>query len=83
MDAEAAAPEGTTAAFTSLGLDALPPREMAGRAEQVGELKAGLGAANTLALSVLAGAFIAMGAIFATTVTAGGTRRRGDRLRLR
>ena len=72
MDAEAAAPEGTTAAFTSLGLDALPPREMAGRAEQVGELKAGLGAANTLALSVLAGAFIAMGAIFATTVTAGG-----------
>ena len=32
-----------------------------------------MSAANTFALSVLAGAFIAMGAIFATTVTAGGS----------
>jgi formate transporter len=54
-------------------LDALPPREMAQKAEDVGRAKAGMGAADTFALAVLAGAFIAMGAIFATTVTAGGT----------
>jgi formate transporter len=53
-------------------LDALPPPDMARKAEQVGETKARLGAANTLALGVLAGAFIALGAVFATTVTAGG-----------
>jgi formate transporter len=58
--------------FTSAGLDALPPAEMARKAEQVGVAKAGMSTANTLALSVLAGAFIALGAIFATTVTAGG-----------
>src|SRR5579859_203023 len=45
---------------------------MARKAEEVGETKVGLSAANTLALGVLAGAFIALGAIFATTVTAGG-----------
>jgi formate/nitrite transporter len=59
-------------AFTPAGLDALPPVEMARRAEQVGVAKAGMSAANTLALSVLAGAFIAMGAVFSTTVVAGG-----------
>jgi formate transporter len=58
--------------FTLTGLDALPPVEMARKAEHVGVAKAGASAANTFALSVLAGAFIAMGAIFATTVTAGG-----------
>jgi formate transporter len=58
--------------FRPSALDALPPREMARKAEQVGETKAGLGAANTFALGVLAGAFIALGAVFATTVTAGG-----------
>jgi formate/nitrite transporter len=52
--------------------DALPPREMARAAEGVGRAKASMSAANTFALAVLAGAFIAMGAIFATTVTAGG-----------
>ncbi len=61
-----------TASFAPGGFDALPPLEMARKAEQVGESKAGMSAANTLALGVLAGAFIAMGAIFATTVTAGG-----------
>jgi formate transporter len=59
--------------FTPGGLDALPPAEMARRAEQVGVVKAGMSTANTFALSVLAGAFIALGAIFATTVTAGGS----------
>ena len=44
---------------------------MARRAEQVGVGKAEMSTADTLALSVLAGAFIALGAIFATTVTAG------------
>ncbi len=58
--------------FTPAGLDALPPLEMARKAEHVGVVKAGMSTANTLALSVLAGAFIALGAIFATTVTAGG-----------
>ena len=58
--------------FTSAGLDALPPVEMARRAEQVGVVKAGMSTANMFALAVLAGAFIALGAIFATTVTAGG-----------
>jgi formate transporter len=56
-----------------VGLDAVPPAGMARKAEDVGEAKAGMSAANTLALGVLAGAFIAMGAIFATTVTAGGS----------
>jgi formate transporter len=56
-----------------VGLDAVPPAGMARKAEEVGEAKAGLSSANTLALGVLAGAFIAMGAIFATTVTAGGS----------
>jgi formate transporter len=52
--------------------DALPPREIARKAEEVGCAKTGMSAANTFALAVLAGAFIAMGAMFATTVTAGG-----------
>jgi formate/nitrite transporter len=58
--------------FTPVGLDALPPVEMARKAEQVGVVKAEMSTASTLALSVLAGAFIALGAIFATTVSAGG-----------
>jgi len=52
--------------------DALPPPEMARKAEAVGDKKAALGGADTFALAVLAGAFIALGAVFATTVTAGG-----------
>ena len=57
--------------FPSGSLDALPPPTMARRAEDVGRAKAEMGTANLLALSGLAGAFIAMGAVFATTVTAG------------
>jgi formate transporter len=59
--------------FTPTGLDALPPPQMARRAEDVGVAKAGISAMNTFVLGILAGAFIAMGAIFATTVTAGTT----------
>ncbi len=67
-DATPAAP-----AFPGGGLDALPPAEMARRAADVGRVKATMPIASMFALAVLAGAFIAMGAIFATTVTAGGT----------
>ncbi len=51
--------------------DALLPPEMAQKAENAGVAKANLGKWRMLALAVLAGAFIAMGAIFATTVTTG------------
>ena len=44
---------------------------MAKKAEQVGVAKAGLDAATTFALAVLAGAFIAVGAVFATNTLAG------------
>ena len=52
--------------------DAFLPPEMAQRAEHVGIAKTELAVGETIALGILAGAFIAMGAIFATTVTAGG-----------
>jgi formate transporter len=51
--------------------DALLPPQMAAKAEQIGVAKAGLSAVSTLTLAVLAGAFIALGAVFATSVTAG------------
>jgi formate transporter len=52
--------------------DALLPAAMAVRGEEVGVKKAATDTLTLLALSVLAGAFIAFGAIFATTVSAGG-----------
>lgn len=64
----AAAPETS---FPSESLDALTPPAMARQAEDVGKAKAEMGTANVLALGGLAGAFIAIGAAFATTVTAG------------
>ena len=54
-----------------MNFDALPPPEMAKKAEQVGVAKAGLDAATTFALAVLAGAFIAVGAALATNTLAG------------
>ncbi len=60
------------AAFTPVGLDALPAPDIARKAEDVGETKARMDTATMFVLGILAGAFIAMGAIFATTVTAGG-----------
>jgi len=53
--------------------DALPPREIAAKAEDVGVAKAQLGFVPTLLLAVLAGAFIAMGAVFSTTTVTGAT----------
>jgi formate transporter len=44
---------------------------MAAKAEAVGVLKAGLDTVSLFVLAVLAGAFISLGAIFATTVSAG------------
>ncbi len=54
-------------------IDALLPAEMARRAEYLGERKAEMPAANMFALAILAGAFIAIGSVFATTVAAGST----------
>ncbi|MCL4249035.1 MAG: formate/nitrite transporter [Anaerolineae bacterium] len=52
-------------------LDALYPAEVAQRAEDVGVTKASQSVIHTLVLGILAGAFIALGAVFATTVAAG------------
>ena len=52
-------------------VDALPPAEMAEKAENVGVAKANLDFLTMLGLAILAGAFIALGAIFMTTVTTG------------
>ena len=55
----------------TVSVDALVPKDMALKAEAVGVAKAGLGAYRMFALAILAGAFIAMGANYATTVWAG------------
>jgi formate/nitrite transporter len=52
-------------------LDALLPPEMARRAEEVGVRKAAMDATRVFTLAVLAGAFIALGGVFATTALAG------------
>jgi formate/nitrite transporter len=54
-----------------ISFDAILPPGMAAKAEDLGVKKANLKAANMFALAVLAGAFISIGAIFATTVSAG------------
>jgi formate/nitrite transporter len=51
--------------------DPLLPPEMARRAENIGIAKAKLDAVSLLTLAVLAGAFIALGAIFMTTTLTG------------
>jgi formate transporter len=61
----------TQAPFTPTGLDALPPADVARRAETVGVMKAAMPTLDLFVLSVLAGAFIALGAAFATTVGSG------------
>lgn len=54
-----------------LSMDAFPPSKIAEQAENVGVLKADLDFWTLLVLAILAGAFIALGAMFSTTVTAG------------
>lgn len=53
------------------GFDALTPAAMAEKAGLAGEKKIGGDTLSTLALAVLAGAFISLGAIFSTTTIAG------------
>lgn len=54
-----------------LRIDALLPAEMATRAELLGVRKAEMPLLRMFMLAILAGAFIALGAIFATTTSAG------------
>lgn len=56
---------------TEFRIDALLPAEMARRAEYIGVSKAEAPILQTFVLAILAGAFIAFGAIFATTVATG------------
>ncbi len=57
--------------MNEIRIDALLPQEMATRAENLGVSKAEMPFLKTFMLAVLAGAFIALGGIFATTVSAG------------
>ena len=61
-----AQPRETT--FTSVGLDALPPADVARKAATVGVAKTTMATLDVFVLAALAGAFIALGAAFATTV---------------
>lgn len=54
-----------------IAIDALMPPEMAAKAEDIGVKKAKMAWLHIFILAILAGAFIALGAIFATTITAG------------
>ncbi len=58
--------------MSEIRIDSLLPAEMATRAEYLGVRKAEMPVFTMLMLSILAGAFISLGAIFATTVAAGG-----------
>lgn len=61
----------TETAQPVISVDAFIPPEMALKAADIGVKKAKITWQNTFALAILAGAFIALGAIFATTVTVG------------
>ena len=65
------APAGPPPGPTALGVDALMPPQMASKAADIGVSKAGASFTRTFALAVLAGAFIALGAMLATTAVAG------------
>lgn len=54
-------------------IDSMLPTEMAQKAEDIGLRKANLDFWTLFALSVLAGAFIGLGAVFATTISTGGS----------
>ena len=57
--------------MSEINIDALLPQEMATRAEYLGVRKAEMPFLKMFILAVMAGAFISLGAIFATTVSAG------------
>jgi formate transporter len=63
-------PKGVKPA-NEVSFDALLPAEMAVKAAETGIKKTGVDTLRMFLLAILAGAFIAMGAIFATTVSAG------------
>src|SRR5262245_24867409 len=67
-DARTPDPDRTPQAIT---IDPILPSDMAIRAEQTGVRRAQMDNLTVFVLSVLAGAFISFGAIFATTVSAG------------
>jgi formate transporter len=58
-------------ATKEVSFDALLPAEMAVKAAETGVKKTATDTVRTFLLAILAGAFIAMGAVFATTVSAG------------
>jgi formate transporter len=62
---------GTPQSPQVVTFDAILPATMAARAEESGVKRTSTDLATLLVLSVLAGAFIAFGAVFATTVGAG------------
>ncbi len=64
-------PRDARPAAKEVSFDALVPAEMALKAAETGVKKTGLDLLRMFLLAILAGAFIAMGAIFATTVSAG------------
>ena len=70
MDDRTSGPDATTRPQI-VTFEALLPPAMAARAEESGVRKASTDTLTLLVLSVLAGAFISFGAIFATTVSAG------------
>lgn len=57
--------------MSEIRIDALLPSEMATRAEYIGVRKSEMPALTMFSLALLAGAFISLGAVFATTVSAG------------
>ncbi len=58
-------------ANSEISVDALMPAEMAAKAEATGIRKAGMNLSIMAVMSMLAGAFIAAGAFFSTTIVAG------------
>ena len=66
-----APPPDPATAPQAVTIDTIVPSEMARRAEQTGVRRASMDVLSIFVLSLLAGAFISFGAIFATTVTAG------------
>jgi formate transporter len=64
-------PSPTSSPASEFRLDALMPAEMALKAEEIGQRKANAPFFYLLVLSILAGAFIALGGNFAITVTSG------------
>ena len=70
-DATAEVSRNTAPAAPLPSLDAVMPAQIAEKATDIGATKAGMATLPIFALAVLTGAFIALGALFATTVVAG------------